>query len=364
MAITSKSTKAEILKAYDELLQEKEQLEAKVEQALKDKQAAEKRASERTKQGGTAVPVAGKGAVAISAPSTIDQIIETLSMLRPGFGDAVSELSAKLIAEASKLGELHRNVAEETRQLESLHGLEIADDTLALLIQEYGEKSGKFTAEMQQKQEVFEQEIAAMRKAWQEEQSEYARIIKERDETSKKSEQREAAEYTYNLERQRKLDCDQYEQEQKQLEKALKDFEENKKRAWDERETRIAQQEQEFQELQTAVEKFPMELETAVKKAKEEGAAIARRQTKVKTDLWAKEAEGERRIDELKIQSLETTIEKQFQQINTLSAQLDATVNQVQALAMKAIEGSSSAGSLQAVKEIALEQAKTVQKGK
>jgi hypothetical protein len=353
---SSKSTKTEILKMYDELFQEKEQLEARIKQLLKEKQAAEKKASQIVEQGRTDERP--------TVPSTIDHIIETLSVLRPGFGDAVSELSAKLLAEASKLDELRRKVEAETQQLESLHGLQVTDETLDQLIQEYIEKSTTFESETKQRQEAFEQEMAEKQNAWQKEREEHARFIRERDETTKKTEQREAAEYKYDLELSRKLDNDQYEQQQEQLRKALEDFEETKKKEWVEREKRIAGQEQEFTELQTKVEKFPKELETAIKKAREEGTEFARRQTKVKADLRAKEAEGERRVYELKIQSLEDTIEKQLQQINSLSTQLDIAVKQAQALAVKAIEGASTAGSLQAVKEIALEQAKNVQKGK
>jgi hypothetical protein len=354
--LTSKSTKTEILQAYEELLKEKEQLETKVEQVIKEKQAAG--------TGGGKIIEKGRAAEHPAAPSTIDGIIQTLSVLRPGFGDAVSELSAKLIAEASKLAELRRNVEEEMAQLESLHGLQVTDETLDQLLQEYIEKSNTFETGAKQRQEAFEQEMAEQRKVWQKEQEEHARFVKERNETTKKAEQREAAEYTYDLELRRKLDNDAYEQQQDQLKRALEDFEEAKKKEWAEREKHIAEQEKEFAELKAKVEKFPKELETAVKKAKEEGTTMARRQTKVKTDLRAKEIEGERRIYELKITSLEDVINKQLQQINSLSAQLAAAVKQVQDLAMKAIEGASSTGSLQAVKEIALEQAKNVQKAK
>jgi hypothetical protein len=240
----------------------------------------------------------------------------------------------------------------------------VGDGTLEQLIQEYMKKSDEFTVEAEQDQETFGQEMTEKKNAWQKEQAEHARFIKERDESTKKKEQREAAEYKYDLELRRKLDIDRYEQEQEQLKKALENFEASKKKEWAERERRITEQEIEFETLQTGVEKFPKELEAAVKKARDEGAKMAQRQTKVKVELRAKEAEGERRVYELKIQSLDEVIKKQLAQIKALSTQLDAAVKQAQELAMKAIEGSSSAGSLQAVKEIALEQAKTVQKAK
>lgn len=354
--ITSKSTKAEILEEYDKLLQKKEQLEARVEQLIKEKQAAARG------EGKAGKPVRTEARPAV--PSTLDGIIEILSALRPGIGDAVSELSAKLIAEATKLQELRRSVQEETQQLEALHGLKVDDETLEQLIQQYIEKSTAFEIEEKQQQEAFEQEMMETRKTWQKEQEEHARFITERNGTTKKTEQREAEEYKYNLEHQRKLDNDTYQQQQKQLEKALKDFEEARQKEWAEREKQIAEQEKEFTELQAKAEKFPKELETAVKKVRGEAAAMVHRQIKVKADLQAKEAEGERRVYELKIQSLEDVIEKQQQQINTLSAQLNAAVKQAQDLAVKAIEGASNVSSLQAVREIALEQAKNVQKVK
>src|SRR5690606_30865306 len=104
--------------------------------------------------------------------------------------------------------------------------------------------------------------------------------------------------------------------------------------------------------------------EEAVKRATEEGIGIARKQAKIKSDLLAKEVEGNRRIAEFKIQALDETISKQREQIVNLSRQLEAASRQAQDLAVKAIEGASNASSFDAIKEIALEQAKNAGKGK
>ncbi len=354
---TPKNTKNEILAMYEVLLQEKEGLEAKVRQLQKEKTAAPIKA---------AVPASREAPEKKPPvlPSTLGGIIETLSTLRPGFGDAVSELSAQLISEASKLQELRNNVEAEIQQLEALHGLKVQDETLGQLIQQYLEKSTEFEGKEQERRENFGREMAEKKSAWQKEQTEHARIIKERDDTTKKKEQRETAEYSYALELRRDLEIDRYQQEREQLEKALKDFEARKKTEWTEREKEIAAQEVEFNTIRTQVEKFPKEQEAAVKKSRDEGAKAAQHQAKVHADLRAKEAEGEQRISELKIESLEENIQKQREQIHSLSTQLDAVVKQSQTLAMKAIEGTSSAGSLKAVREIALEQAKNPQKAK
>ena len=84
----------------------------------------------------------------------------------------------------------------------------------------------------------------------------------------------------------------------------------------------------------------------------------------MKADLRIKEIDGEKQNYQLRIQALEQTIETQEARINKLSQQLDAAQKQVQDLAVKAIEGASNRKSFEAMKEIAMEQAKTQQKGK
>lgn len=74
--------------------------------------------------------------------------------------------------------------------------------------------------------------------------------------------------------------------------------------------------------------------------------------------------EGQKRFYEQRLQSLEQTITNQETRIQNLSKQLESALKQVQDLAVKAIEGTSNVNSYQAIKEIALEQAKTQAKNK
>jgi len=116
--------------------------------------------------------------------------------------------------------------------------------------------------------------------------------------------------------------------------------------------------------LKVKVEAFPKDLEAAIKRAKEEGKGIAHYQAKIKADLAAKDVEGGKRFYELRVQSLQETIQNQEARIGNLSKQLESALKQVQDLAVKAIEGASSANSYQAMREIAIEQAKTQMKNK
>jgi chromosome segregation ATPase len=162
----------------------------------------------------------------------------------------------------------------------------------------------------------------------------------------------------------RKIDREQAEQQQAALDRELADTLEIQEKAWMEREQALAQRETQFHETKDKVAAFVQDKETAVKRAKEEGKGIATYQAKIKSDLYAKDVEGQKRFYEGRIESLEETIGDRGEQLNSLSKQLEAALKQVQDLAVKAIEGSANANSYQTLREITLEQAKSQAKTK
>jgi hypothetical protein len=357
--VSSRNTKAQILEAYGQLYDEHERLQAEHTRLLKEKQALEKTAATPP----TAPAVPDKPVEAVKQPGTVDAILESLAALRAGFGSAISELSTQLTAEATKLQELQSKMTDQAEELAELYGLAVTESTMDDLVGEYRRKVESFEQEARARRETFEQDLARRREEWKQEQEEHARAVKERDERLKKERQRENQEYEYNLEMQRRLEAEQYEQEAKKQRRELEALVEAREKEWAARELALTIQENEYQDLKTKVESFPDELASAVKLAQKEGRELAFRQAKITDDLLAKQEEGDRRVAELKIASLEQTIGEQAAQIEALSAQLGAVVKQSQALAIKAIEGTSHETSFQSIREIALEQAKRPPKG-
>lgn len=358
--LTEKNTKAELLEGYSQLQEEKKVLETQLKQLQKEQKDKPAVAPDKQPQ---------PQGIAMNQPQTVKDkmgsTIDSLVKLQLGFGSAVSDLSEKLTTEAAKLEELRQSVTEETQHLKDLHALEeITDDTLDTLIQTYENNSKAFEEEIGQRREALEQEIQELRKAWEKEQEEYKRSIKERNEQQSKVRQRDVQEYEYDLALRRGLDNDQYEQTQKRLYKELEETKQVQEKQWDEREKAIAEREKKFEELKSKVEAFEKDKEAAVKKAKAEGEGIARKQVSVQEDLQSKDLEGQKRNYELRIQSLEQTIQNQEARIHNLSKQLDGALKQVQDLAVKAIEGASNINSYQALREIAMEQAKAQTKNK
>ena len=281
-----------------------------------------------------------------------------LGLVFAGFGGALNELSSQLSAEVTTLEALRRQIQEKKTRLEELYGITTTENALDELIQAYEEKSQAFQDQLTQRRQAFEQNMAQKREEWAREHKAHSQAIKERDERLKTERQRNAQEYTYNLDMERELDAERYAQEKRARYRELEASVTAKEQIWAQRENAIAEQEQIYRDLKAEVESLAKTLEAAIRQADKEGAEVARKEARIRDDLLAKEEEGNRRIAELKIQSLQATIDKQAQQITSLSAQIDAVVKQGQSLAIKAIEGASHETSFQSIREIALEQAK------
>lgn len=95
----------------------------------------------------------------------------------------------------------------------------------------------------------------------------------------------------------------------------------------------------------------------------ERAAAEATRQTEQRLEqqivLLQRDAAADQRVAELQVKAHDDTIARQAAQIEALQRQLDEAKQQVQQIAVKAIEGASGAQALDHVNKIAMEHAKT-----
>ncbi|RAQ44632.1 hypothetical protein B9S53_08845 [Arthrospira sp. O9.13F] len=359
--ISDRNTKAEILAAYHELQKEQESLKAEI-----SKSPAAAPPPPPTPPATTPVKtVTPPAQPPKSNKSKLQSTLDNLTILQSTFGGVISELSDQLTSEATRLQELRNGVAEAEQHLLELHNIEsISDDTLDVLIEQYHQSFKEFEEELSDRRETLEQEWQGQQATWKKEKEEHQQLVKERNQTETKNRERDQESYQYNLQLERDLDEEQYQQNQAELYQQLEELQQQKQQEWLERETAIAQREQEHLEVKTKVAEFEKNLEDAIKKGKEMGRNIGNYQAKIKADLWGKEVEGQKQFYELRVKSLSETISNQENRIQSISKQLDSALKQVQDLAVKAIEGSSNSNSFQAMKEIALEQAKNQQKGK
>lgn len=278
----------------------------------------------------------------------VDGILRKFADLNGEISKTLSTLSEKMISEVNLLSNLRQAVAIETRELEKLHKLDVAQTALDQLIEEYS-----------QQKEALESEIEATRQMWEQENQDKARETKESEDNLKKIRQREIDEYEYKKSLERKKALDKYEEEIRLREKQNRESQENLEKSWQTREATLKAQEEEIAILRKTVDEFPLRLKKEIDKV----AADSIKQTEQKLSqeilLLKRDNESEKKMAELKIKTLEETMSRQALQINTLQAQVEEAKKQVQDIAVKAIEGASGAKALSHINQIAMEQAKT-----
>lgn len=363
MTINSRNTKAEILAAYKALEKENKSLQVDSKRSSntqKENSNNQNNSSNHTKPNRILNTIQQQ-----TDQRDIANTVKILDQLQIGFGTSVSYLSKQLTAEATTLEEISKLISEEQKQLEELHDLEtIEEETIDSLIIQYQNDYKIFSEEFELQSDNKQQEIYQLNQSWNKEKDIHSREIKNINEERKKSKQRDIEEYQYQLDLTRDIDEEKYEQNKQAKYQELEVHRQELEQQWQDKEEEIASKEKEYTEAQEQVAEFEEKLRKKIRQGEEEGKAIGTYQAKIRQDLRTKEIAGEQKNYQLKIEDLQQTINSQEARITKLIQQLDAAQKQVQDLAVKAIEGTANRQSYEAMKEIAMEQAKTQQKGK
>ena len=144
----------------------------------------------------------------------------------------------------------------------------------------------------------------------------------------------------------------------KLVEKQNREKQEALEKSWQQREAVLKEREEEVSRLKSESEGFPARLEKACTQAEAEATRATAQKFEQQILLLKKESEAEKRLAELQIKTLEDTLSRQSAQMAALQKQLDEAKQQVQEIAVKAIEGASGAKALSHINQIAMEQAK------
>lgn len=316
----------------------KEQLKQAFQQIVADKKKSEFKIATRQE---IAENEKNQQVLEVASTYTVDSIIKGLADLQLEFGGIVRQLSEKLANENSKLDELKLAIEIETQHLQELQEIRIAADTVHILNQEHQEQLSILEQNNSSQKQLLEKAIIEQRKNWQQEQSEYESILSQQNELLLRERQRETEDYQYRLELTRKINTDAYDSRKRNLEREVQEVTQIKQKQWTERETLLTEQQPLFKENLKKIESFNVELEEAIKKAREEAIRDVHQDAKVKADLFEKEWQSTKQNYELKIQELEGSITKQVEQIHGLENQLQAAMKQSQDLAMRAFENAS-----------------------
>ncbi len=283
---------------------------------------------------------------------SVEAVVQRISGLGLEVSRALAEVSEKLTAEVQQLAVVREAVALERRELEQLHSIDVAATALDQLVQDYAREKQRLEAE-----------AADGRRAWEEETVRLERERKEQEDGLKKLRQREIEDYEYRKNLDRKKSQDKYEEEVRAREKKNLEQQEVLEKGWQNREAHLKEREEELARLKKEVEDFPARLQKDVEAASLQARKDAEARLEQQMVLIKKDAEGEKRLSELRVKTLEEALARNAAHIAALEKQLAEAKQQVQDIAVKAIEGASGARTLSHVNQIAMEQAKNRPQG-
>lgn len=330
---TSKSTKNEILAAYDELLKK-----------VTDNKTEEPKKLQETQKQEAVV----KKAEALSN----ETIIKGIAGLKVEITSSLDKLGEKFAEEYKKFDELQQAIQTEKKNLEDLYQLSASTDSLSVMLLAQKEKREQFELEMaarkteldekmKTEKERFEIEMAEKRVLWKKEQDILLEKQKEENEKTAKTRKRDEEDYNYTLQLARKKESDLYEEKKQKLEKELSDKKTAFEKAVTERETNLKIAENELAELRKKNEAFPAELEKAVTLAVKTATEKTETIFGFEKELREKEIAGELKLKEQTIQTLNAKIKDLEASQKELSQKTVTAETSVKDIAMKAIEHSS-----------------------
>jgi hypothetical protein len=283
---------------------------------------------------------------------SVEMVIQKISALGLEVSRALADVSEKLTEEVQLLAIVREAVTVERKELEHLHKIDVAATALDQLVQDYAREKQK-----------LEEEITAQREAWEKDTARLERDRKEQEEALKKQRQREIDDYEYKKILDRKKAQDKYEEELRVRDMKNQEQQEALEKGWQRREAVLKEREEELVRLKSEVEEFPARLLKETEAATLRGRIEAEVKLEQQIVVLKKDAETEKRLAELRVKTLEETLAHNATQISALDKQLADAKQQVQDIAVKAIEGASGARALSHINQIAMEQAKNRPQG-
>lgn len=331
--ISSSNTKAQLLKAYEELLIE---VQEKKQENLKEVHVQKEEAKK----------------VEVASSKNEEGIVKDIANLKLKISEMLDKTGHGLLEEQHQLKEIQDAISIEKKNLKDLYDISVNADTLAALLMAQEEKRRSFDEGIATKENEFnekmaiekvrlEVEINQTRADWEKEKQLHTLQLSEDKEQFEKLRKREEEEYKYTLEQNRKKEQDAYD-----LKKAIQEHELAEKRvAFDkdisEREKVVTEVEQELIGLRKKVEQYPKELEKAIAETEKRVKQQLEITYKFEKDLQTKETEGELKLREQTITTLQEKIKEQESLIKQLSQKADGSEKTVKDIALKAIESTS-----------------------
>lgn len=316
--VTSRSSKQEILSAFEELAARyQERREGGLPQRLEEEHRRHQ-----------------ESLLESAARLTPEVVLRHVAELKFQVASSLDTLGEGLLEARGRLRQVEQAIEVQTERLAHLHDIQLVTDTLDLLLEEHARRSARLEAELEQRQreiraenERLNAELAAERQRLEEgmrrQQAEHDARQQERLATLERQRQVEEEEYQRQLVRRRETqEADWLAREQELAE----------------REARFSASEGELKRLLDEESAFPQRLEAAAQRAANEAAARVREEMQNQARLLTKDMETQASLSQLRIQALENAVRERDERLAVQQSQLDAANAQVREIALRALE--------------------------
>ena len=325
--ITPKSTKAEVLGAYNKLIKEQENL-------LSRDRLEEKEDSTKIDK------------VAKATKNDKKDIIHKIADLKIDINSSLDDLSKNLVEEKIKLDEIQEAKKIESGNLEDLYEIKTNAKTLEALLISQKKQKEVFEEEIERRKIELERDIADKKIKWDKEQEDHNIQEKEKIRLLKIEKAREEDEYHYKIKIRDQKDKDDYEQKKIKIEREL---EQKQKQVNDDigrRLEAIKGQEEELKELREAKKSYDKDLKDAAETAKSETIKQLEIRYKYESQLKAKDSDATISLLNQTILSLKEKLAEKEKVLESMQKQVGASQSHSQELAKKVVEGVSSVTSM------------------
>ena len=320
--ITPKSTKNEILDAYESLLktvkEQKREAPQKVQEEQQNRQIVKK-----------------------SGELSNEQIIKDIANQKISISSALDKVADLMVEKFREFSQLQDAISIQQAQVKELYQISVQTESLEALIAAHKDQKLKFESDMAASRSSFETDLTTRKESWKAEQALYEKNRKEQDEQVKKDRKREEEEYQYNQKITRKKEEDAYAEKKQKLDRDLIEKKASFEKEIAVREARIESAEVELADLRQRAAQFTGQLDQAVKQAEKLLKEKMEMEFKHQSEMAGQKAESEQKLKDQMIVSLRDKIKEQDLLIRHLTEKTTSAEASMKEIAIKALDSST-----------------------
>jgi hypothetical protein len=295
--INNKTTKQEIIDAYEALIEKMKDQPRDPKQESVAKQTQEK--------------------VEKASTTTVEKVLTEISNFKSQLSTSLDSVSKDILNQLDLFNVVKSAVEAEQKRLKDIYDIEINLDSLASLISGYKIRENELLEKYRTAEENYNKKCDALTAEYHDKKRllDLART-------------REEEEYTFRTKFNRKKEEESFEYNKSLKLKELSD-----------REAEIASKEEEYEKMAQQVASFPDQLNVAVSEAKKEVAGKMSSDFYREKEAMSNQFKSEQQLNDAILNSVKTKSEEQAILIQQLNERLVEANNQVQTIAVTAING-------------------------